>query len=283
MVQHDMNVADGSGAVVRSDLNGALEALSTLQLGATAPSPTWPLMLWGDSANDLLKQRNKANTAWISHGSLESALLRVTDIAAGGSAGLLRADGDGGSLSNIQSSSIDSEGSAEGAALLSDGSGGVTWGTVSGGFGDALLHVQDQKASGLDGGTFTSGAWRTRDLNTVLTNEIAGASVSGNQMTLPSGDYFILASAPAYTVGSHRAKMFNVTDASDILIGTSEAMSTASNVQTRSFLAGRFTLASEKIVELRHRGASTSSGTGFGVASSFSDPEIYADVSIWKV
>lgn len=40
-------------------------------------------------------------------------------------------------------------------------------------FGAQLFHVQDQKASGTSGGTFTSGADRTRTLNTTVTNEIA--------------------------------------------------------------------------------------------------------------
>ncbi|WP_417624969.1 hypothetical protein [Paremcibacter congregatus] len=80
MAQHDMNVADGSGAVVRSDLNGALEAMATCQMGASAPSPTWPLMWWGDTANSLLKQRNAANTAWINRCDLSTAFLQAGDV-----------------------------------------------------------------------------------------------------------------------------------------------------------------------------------------------------------
>ncbi|MDM7975249.1 MULTISPECIES: hypothetical protein [Thalassospira] len=106
MAQHDMNIADGSGAVVRSDVNGAIEALATCQMGATAPSPTWPLMWWGDTGNSRLKQRNAANTAWIDRGDLTSAFLQASDIAAGGSAGLLRADGDGSQLTGIFSSTV---------------------------------------------------------------------------------------------------------------------------------------------------------------------------------
>lgn len=45
--------------------------------------------------------------------------------------------------------------------------------------------IQDQKSSGTDGGTFTSGAWRTRTLNTTVLNTIgAGFSLSSNQFTL---------------------------------------------------------------------------------------------------
>jgi hypothetical protein len=54
----------------------------------------------------LLKQRNAANTAWIVRGDLTSAFLQASDIAAGGSAGLLRADGDGSQLTGIFSSTV---------------------------------------------------------------------------------------------------------------------------------------------------------------------------------
>ena len=40
-----------------------------------------------------------------------------------------------------------------------------------------FLIVEDQKASGTDGGTFTSGAWQTRDLITEGCNNISGAGV----------------------------------------------------------------------------------------------------------
>ena len=68
---------------------------------------------------------------------------------------------------------------------------------------NSFLHIQDQKPQGTNGGTFTSGAWRTRDLNTVLTNTITGASLADNQITLPAGKYYVEASAPAYQTFAH--------------------------------------------------------------------------------
>jgi hypothetical protein len=66
---------------------------------------------------------------------------------------------------------------------------------AGGKFESQLLHVRDEKTLA-DGGTSTS-SYTKRDLNTVVTNEIAGASLSSNQITLPSGTYYINASAPA--------------------------------------------------------------------------------------
>ncbi|WP_220150849.1 hypothetical protein [Thalassospira xiamenensis] len=49
----------------------------------------------------MLKQRNAANTAWITRGDLATPFLQGSDVAAGGSAGLLRADGDGSGLTGV--------------------------------------------------------------------------------------------------------------------------------------------------------------------------------------
>lgn len=62
------------------------------------------------------------------------------------------------------------------------------------------LNMNSFLHKGTHGGTFTAGAWRTRDLNTVLTNTISGASLSNNQITLPAGKYYVEASAPTTIV-----------------------------------------------------------------------------------
>lgn len=156
--------------------------------------------------------------------------------------------------------------------------------TTSDVFGSALLHLQDQQASGASGGTFTSGAWRTRTLNSVLTNEITGASLATNQITLPAGTYWIEAEAPGHRVDPHKAKLYNVTDASDTLIGSSaDSGGDASFVQTYSTIKGRFTIAAPKVFEIRHRCTSTRSTNGLGSASSFGVNEIYSDLRIWKI
>jgi hypothetical protein len=65
MSQTDMNVANGPGASVRSDINDHLEALATNNSGSTEPSTTFGNMWWFDTANNILKQRNAANNAWV--------------------------------------------------------------------------------------------------------------------------------------------------------------------------------------------------------------------------
>lgn len=68
MSQHDLSIANQGFPAFRSDLNAGLQALGSLQSGATAPSTTYANMLWLDtSANpSILKVRNADNDAWVS-------------------------------------------------------------------------------------------------------------------------------------------------------------------------------------------------------------------------
>lgn len=148
-------------------------------------------------------------------------------------------------------------------------------------FQSALLHVREQQSAGTGGGTFTNGAWRTRVLNTSVTNEITGASLGSNQITLPSGTYYIEADAPGSGCNGHVAKLRNTTDAADTLIGTAEFASGTST--TRSFVRGRFTIAAQKVFELQHQCGTTVSTVGLGTAVNVGVVEVYSTVRIWKV
>lgn len=143
------------------------------------------------------------------------------------------------------------------------------------------LHMRDQKTNGTDGGTFTLGAWQTRTLNTTRTNNISGASLSSNQITLAAGTYQIRARAPSVDGTRHKAKLYNITDSADVILG-SNAQSTGGSVQTDSFVVGEFTIAGSKVFELQHQIETTANTYGFGRACNFGT-EVYAEVEIWKV
>lgn len=70
MSQHDYVIDNGSGAVVRADINSLAGAIVTLNSGGTAPSTTFAYMLWADTGGNALKMRNGTNTAWITIGSI---------------------------------------------------------------------------------------------------------------------------------------------------------------------------------------------------------------------
>lgn len=65
MAQHDYSIANQTFPSTRSDINNALSAIATLNSGSSAPSTTFAGMLWYDTTNGVIKQRNAADSAWI--------------------------------------------------------------------------------------------------------------------------------------------------------------------------------------------------------------------------
>ncbi len=153
-----------------------------------------------------------------------------------------------------------------------------------------IMIVQDQKPAGTAGGTFTSGAWQTRDLNTIQYNSIPGASLASNRVTLPAGTYLVKASAPAFYVGNHKTRLYNFTGSSTLIAGSLEMSFQGSTGydQTRSFVLGSFTLVGNTAIELQHRCYATRSTDGFGGfnssnASTWGEVETYSQVEIQKI
>jgi hypothetical protein len=95
MAQADYVVANGTGAAVRSDLNGQLAAIVSNNSGVTEPSTTYAYQWWADTTTGLLKLRNAANNAWITIGTLADANLGLLSLAGGTLTGALLVDDSG--------------------------------------------------------------------------------------------------------------------------------------------------------------------------------------------
>jgi len=83
MAQHDYIIANGTGAAVRSDLNGSLAAIVSNNSGATEPGTMYAYQWWADTTTGLLKIRNAANNGWASVGTLASANLGLLPVTGG--------------------------------------------------------------------------------------------------------------------------------------------------------------------------------------------------------
>ena len=158
---------------------------------------------------------------------------------------------------------------------------------TGGGLFSGYAVFQDQKTVGTDGGTFTSGAWRTRVLNaTVFNTDTTNISLGTDQFTLLTGSYLIEWSAPAYEVNSHQARLFDVTGGSWFQNGTSEYAHETTPISTRSFGSVRVTVAASpgtNIYSVEHRAETTKATLGFGLENNFSaGPEVYTTVIIYK-
>ena len=173
-----------------------------------------------------------------------------------------------------------------GQVLTSQGnSSAPTWATPSGGLFASYAQVCDRKSSGSHGGSFSSGDWRTRELNTEAFDPDGIVTLSSNQFTLQAGSYFINAMAPAQSVVNHQLRLRNITDSNNALFGfsayASQSSGNATDDNDYAFLKGRITLSGAKTFELQHRCNTTRNGAGFGQPTGYAE-ETYASVEIYK-
>jgi len=87
--QADYIVANGTGAAVRSDINGQLAAIASNNSGVTEPATMYAYQWWPDTTTGLLKIRNAANSAWVTVGTLASTNLGLLPVAGGTMTGVL--------------------------------------------------------------------------------------------------------------------------------------------------------------------------------------------------
>ena len=66
--------AHPSGLDMRTQLNAIVLAILGDNSGPTAPTTTYPGMMWGDTTAMRLKRRNNANTAWVDIGPIDDFL-----------------------------------------------------------------------------------------------------------------------------------------------------------------------------------------------------------------
>ena len=136
----------------------------------------------------------------------------------------------------------------------------------------------DQKTQNTAGGTFTSGAWRQRDLNTTIANtDTTNITLGTNEFTLATGNYFIRwgAQADAYcyqtTSAVHDGSTNNILSFSTYTAGSGFP----------SCGVGRVTVSGSQAFTIQHRCTTTRATTGFGIACNFA-AEIYLLVEIFK-
>lgn len=182
------------------------------------------------------------------------------------------------------------ESAAAGEVYVADGSDSGEWQKIDNDqlekdakpFGHNVLIVEERQVSGTAGGTFSANAWRTRALSTVVTNQITGASLANNRITLPAGTYMIQAEAVAYKVDSHAVRLQNITSAAEIAVGVAASSDNLDGTTSTSNVWARVVLGTTSRIELQHRCTNTQALDGFGVATSFG-VERYARVCVWKV
>jgi hypothetical protein len=80
VAQHDYSIANQTGAQFRADLNNALEAIVTQnsdEVTLTPPSSPFAYQYYIDTTNDILYQRNGANSTWTSIRKVDTAAFHL--------------------------------------------------------------------------------------------------------------------------------------------------------------------------------------------------------------
>jgi len=151
---------------------------------------------------------------------------------------------------------------------------------------DMILH--EQQPANVSAGTFTSGAWARRGINTVVRNQLSGASLGTagdtGKITLQGGTYYIEWSVQANQVNGHQTRLRNTTDSSTIDTGSSERAINTVVGNSSSKGEAIITITSAKVLEIQHQCITTRATDGLGTpAGAFTAHEVYGSVKIWQL
>jgi len=224
-------------------------------------------------------------------------IIGITTIGTGSTIFFTTGPSDIGSAESVKNitttDSLNLTGNITASKFVGDGDGlsgiGVT----------AFAKIVDQKGWNNHGGTFTSGAWRTRDLNTILfdgdlignTTGAIGVTVNSNAFTLPSGTYTIDYTVPSFRINRTSCRLYNVTD-SEVVGGGTTIIPNSCMYYYNNFIAShrvvgvspKITLTSSTEFRVEHQCSYTISSYGFGYQGPSTDwiNSYYTIVNIYK-
>jgi len=129
-----------------------------------------------------------------------------------------------------------------------------------------LSHVT---AHDVGGGDFTSGAFRTRPLNTEVDPDSI-VTLSSNQFTLAAGTYIIDWTCDGYSVDHHVSQIYDITNSATLILGSSSYAKSTVNVANVTYGHHVFTITSTTTYELQHQCSTTKAGNGMGNVTNMS-------------
>ena len=189
-------------------------------------------------------------------------------------------------MSRLITNSIRST-SASADAITFDGSGNATFpanitcsGTATGFGGGKFASyaiISDTKASNTNGGTFTNGAWRTRDLQTENADADGIVSISSNQFTLQAGSYLIKFQSTGYHVNRHITRLRDITNSATKGYGILVYSNTSNSTSGISHGMARVTISGATVYEIQHACQTTKSANGMGTFNYIDTSGSYTD------
>jgi hypothetical protein len=144
-----------------------------------------------------------------------------------------------------------------------------------------ILRATESQATGVQRAALVG--WNARQLNTMHTNNIPGASLLSNNLVLPAGEYLAYATFAFWQnpAGTLKPEIYNITDATSILTGSQPYGNASGGMMS---VVGYFVLNATKLIQLRQYHGTASATNGLGVPVSLAGyPEVYAELLLEKV
>ena len=154
-------------------------------------------------------------------------------------------------------------------------------GITSGGNDSKYIQLLDKRASGVNGGTPTTGSWNNRIINIIATDQTSKVTLSSNNFILPPGDYWIDVKAAFYRPYEVKLRLLNATANTVLLTGLNAYIGNL-DCMTITCLSGFISVLENQSLAIQYRCNGAFAGFGLGVANGFEE-EVHLIADIFKL
>jgi hypothetical protein len=149
-----------------------------------------------------------------------------------------------------------------------------------------IVHLRNEQASNVAGGSTTAGAWTKAVVNTEVVDTGANCSIASSVIALAAGTYEFFAVQQLVAPNRVTLRLRNTSDGVNTLVGMAAVLEPdPSYTQSlAAFLRGRFTIAAAKNFELQYYCTNAQATTGLGTPNAAGGlTEVYLDIYMRKV
>lgn len=148
-----------------------------------------------------------------------------------------------------------------------------------------VVIFNEQQPSGTGGGSFPANKWYVRTLNNKKydTYNFGALNTAISQFSLTQGIWLIRAEAPAYGVGKHQCRIFNVTRGEVVDYGDSSSSSEFNSSVSVAVATITIPVNNIESFQIEHRCEVTRFNDGLGAPANFGNDEVYTIVTCTKI
>lgn len=151
---------------------------------------------------------------------------------------------------------------------------------------EELMQVRNEQTAGVEGGASVAATWTERVINTEVVNEITGASLAANLITLPAGTYRVEGwgqfsfSGTGSSYCQHRVRQRTGTPTT-LVVGAKGVVATGGSTVIAP-ISGKFTLAAEQDIAFEYLTQKAQTTNGQGAGGGLTENSVFAELNIYK-